>query len=502
MELTDKNKSLLIKSIGTLLILRLVLAAWIPMTGDEAYFITWGKHLDYGFYDHTAIVGWLLGAFLSVSDAAWWLRLPAVLLPLVLAWGIYKILLPRNPQAAPWVALAFLAAPINVINVLITHDIPLIYFSFASAWFFYRALYVNTSYKSYLLSGLFLGLAFFSKYFAVLLGVAYGFYIVFFRRDKKAWLGLLLIFLMVLPFALLNLIWNYNNCWNNILFNLFNRTAAPDNVGHSFVNYLVMMVYLLSPVLLYFVYKNRKLFKQEWQDKFNQTYLWLIGFPLFLFFLIMFRKEIGLHWVLSFYPFAFIALAGLLTVQQWRWTTYFMAVLSVLHVAGIGTVLLLPETTFVGKKEAVQNLTFGKHPQELLARLEPYKKEYQLAAISYGIGSLLYYHSREHVMIFGRGSFHARQDDSITDFSKLDGKNILIIKRTPQQLDPLGAYFASFERKQIKVREATFELLLGKGFNYQKYRDEILYGVNRDFYAIPKWLPVGQCEFKKKYHFN
>ena len=84
----------------------------------------------------------------------------------------------------------------------------------------------------------------------------------------------------------------------------------------------------------------------------------------------------------------------------------------------------------------------------------------------------------------------------------MNGKNILIFKRTASNLDKLSKYFESSERKSFTVREATFELLIGKQFNYELYREEVLKEVNRDFYAIPNWLPVGQCEFKNKYGFN
>ena len=52
------------------------------------------------------------------------------------------------------------------------------------------------------------------------------------------------------------------------------------------------------------------------------------------------------------------------------------------------------------------------------------------------------------------------------------------------------------------MREATFELLIGNGFKYELYREEALKPINQTFYAIPDWLPVGQCEFKNKYGFD
>lgn len=482
-------------------LIRISLSIWLPMTGDEAYFILWGKNLDYGYYDHTPFVGWLLAALLSVSDSAWWLRLPSVLLPLVLSYFIFRILQTRHSQSAVWVALVYLVAPVNVINILITTDTPLIFFSFISAWFFYLALYEKEELKYFLVSGLFLGLAFFSKYFAVFLGITYGIYILVYHRNRRGLIGLGIILLMVLPFVFINLLWNYNNCWNNILFNLFNRTAGADDSLMSLMKYLVMLLYLFTPVFIYFLFKNYKLIKDLASSNFSRVYLWLIIIPLLLFLILLVRKEVGLHWVFSFYPFAFIAFAGVLSVKQWRWTFHFMWLFSLIHVLGIISVLSLPVETFASKKEAVENLIFGKYPEEVLAHLEPYEKEYTFATISYGMSSVASYYSKKHFIVFDKASFHAREDERLTNFKELDGKNILIFKRTGLNLDKLKRYFTKVERKSFTVREATFELLIGEKFNYMLYREEVLKEINQDYYAIPEWLPIGQCGFKSKYGF-
>lgn len=497
----NNNQQFFFNIIFAVLILRTILAIWIPMTGDEAYFIVWGKNPDYGFYDHTPFVGWLLTALLSISDATWWLRLPSILLPVVLSYSIYRILLPRQPKFAVWAALVYLVAPVNLINVLITTDTPLILFSFISAYYFYRALYETKSYKSFLVAGLFLGLAFFSKYFAVFLGISYGLYIILFHRNRRDLTGLGLILLMVLPFVFINLLWNYNHCWNNILFNLFNRTADADAPMSSLLKYMGILVYLFSPFLIYFVFKNRKELKIQLADNFSRTYLWFLVLPLFLFLLLIVRKEVGLHWLFSFYPFAFMAIAGVLSVKQWRWTFHFMWLFGLLHVVGIISILTLPAETFSGKNEAVQNLVFGKHSSEVLAELKPYEKDYAFATISYGMSSVASYHSKKHFMVFSKGSYHAREDDHLTDYKDLDGKNILIFKRTTLFLDELSKYFVKSQRKTIHVRGTTFELLIGNSFKYNLYRELVLKKINHDFYTIPEWLPVGQCEFKDKYEF-
>ena len=500
------GQSLFYKGLIIVFLIRLFMSAWLPMTGDEAYFIVWGKNLDYGYYDHTPMVGWLLSLFLTISDAAWWLRLPSVLLPIFISYSIYHLLKKRHSEVAAWVALCFLVAPVNVVNVLITTDTPLILFSFISALYLYSALYEDKTAKKwnrhFLFSGLFLGLAFFSKYFAVLLGLAYGVYIILFHRNKKGLIGLALILLMVLPFVFLNLLWNYNNCWNNILFNLFNRTASENDPLASLAKYILMLVYLFSPLLIYYAFKNKIEFKTAYLDKFNRFYFWLAIIPLVLFLLLAIKKQIGLHWLFGFYPFVFIAFAGTLKVKQWRWIFHFMWILSVVHVLALSSIMLLPVETFSSKKEAIENITIGKYPDEVFSKLNQYEKNYQFSTISYGMSSVASYYTRKHFIVFDKGSFHARQDESLIDYKNLDGKNILIFKRTAINLDKYSRYFANSERKSFTVRDATFELLLGNGFNYKLYREEVLKEINSDFYDIPNWLPVGQCEFKEKYRLN
>ena len=49
------------------LLFRLWLSAVFPFTGDEAYFVDWGRHPDWGFYDHPPMVGWWLAARTPLS---------------------------------------------------------------------------------------------------------------------------------------------------------------------------------------------------------------------------------------------------------------------------------------------------------------------------------------------------------------------------------------------------------------------------------------------------
>jgi 4-amino-4-deoxy-L-arabinose transferase-like glycosyltransferase len=45
-----------------LLVLRLLAAAWTPLTFDEAYYWIWSKHLAGGYYDHPPMVALVIRA--------------------------------------------------------------------------------------------------------------------------------------------------------------------------------------------------------------------------------------------------------------------------------------------------------------------------------------------------------------------------------------------------------------------------------------------------------
>ena len=147
---------------------------------------------DLGYYDHPPMIGWLFYLLLKVSSAVWWLRLPVTLLPFMLAAGVYWVLRRSDEAKAALGALAFLLLPANVWAVLITTDTPLILFTSASV----LAFWLGQERKSpgwQALAGAFLGLAFLSKYFAVLLGLAYVVYTLSSPRGQRDWRGLSLV---------------------------------------------------------------------------------------------------------------------------------------------------------------------------------------------------------------------------------------------------------------------------------------------------------------------
>ena len=324
-----------------LLTFRLWFAAVLPLTGDEAYFVFWGEHPAGGYYDHPPMVGWWLSALLTLSRAEWFLRLPSILLPLILAWGAWWLVRTHGAERARLAALLILLQPANVLNVLITTDTPVILFSFLSILAYVAALRSERQSRLVLLwhalAGELLGLAFLGKYFAALLGMAYLVHVLFIRRDAARWPGFALLLVAALPAPIYNLWWNSSHCWVNILFNFMNRNAEAGFSWQNPLLYLASLVYLTTPWVLFELWRQRqKMLEAVRESAEASAVFWLMLIPLALFALMSLWRSIGLHWLLSFIPLlgvlAAIVLSQNVLVRLVRWSAVF-GVLQVLAMA-------------------------------------------------------------------------------------------------------------------------------------------------------------------------
>ncbi len=473
------------------------LAAVLPMTGDEAYFIYWGVHPAFGFYDHPPMVGWILALLLQFSRAEWVLRLPAIVLPALVAYAMLRYLLPADEDKAYLAALAFLLLPENVWNVLITTDTPLVLFSFLSALCFAAALR-RESHSLFAAAGAFLGLAFLSKYFAVLLGLAYLGYVWAQPADRRAWRGLALVVAGVLPFAALNAWWNYNHCWVNLLFNLYNRNDDAGWLPQNPLLFVLSVLYMLSPVALFQMWRGRAALGPRLAGPHACLFMFAWTVPLALFALLSLEKQIGLHWLLSFVPMFMTAAALLLSAAQLRKSVIYLAAFSAIHALAVIATSLLPMELWKSTR-LYDGIVFHVKTAELLQRLQPYAGKYEFSADGFSPAVTASYASGRYFFVFGTASSHGRQDDILTDFRTLVGKNILVLRKNPPDPADYTPYFAKVEFRQFELHGARFYLVLGQAFDYQAYRERVLRPLRDRYYRIPSYLPLGHCYFCERY---
>lgn len=474
---------------------RVWLAAVTPITGDEAYFVIWGRIPDWGFYDHPPMVGWWLALLLKFSEATWWLRLPSVIQPAILSLVIAWVF--RGEGSVGWVAaLLLLLSPGGVWNVLISTDTPLIYFSVLSGLAFVRAVR-DDSPRFYLLAGVLLGGALLSKYFGVLLGLAYVAYALL-RPTRGRLLGLLLVAMAATPFVALNLWWNWDHCWANLMFNLYNRHGDAGLSWRTPPLYALSLLYLLSPPVLLLLPRQRARLAQRGRAPEMQALLLVALAPLAIFALLSLAKTIGLHWLLSFVPFVFILAARTAAAEQLAGLVRFMIGYAMFHVVAAFVIYNLP-LEVARTTRFYDGLVMTVKSQEVLAFLEPYARDYHFATEGYSPSVTMSFNAKRYFLVFGEASSHARHDDILTDFRSLQGENILVLRKSPPTPAEYDPYFREVEYRNFEVRGASYHLVLGRGFDYPAYRETVLAKVRERYYAIPRYLPQGPCYFCERY---
>ncbi|MCM5570171.1 glycosyltransferase family 39 protein [Burkholderiaceae bacterium FT117] len=511
----DGARRFFVAALLVLTALRAALAAVLPFTSDEAYFTFWGLNPDWGFYDHPPMIGWWLAPLSSLSLEPFVLRLPALAAPPLIAL-LAVAALRWHGEALAWNAGSLtLLVPLNAWNVAITTDIPLMVFSALTVVCYLRAQRSGRA-ADFLLAGLMLAGALMSKYFAGLLAIAIFAHSVW-RPERRRVVGLLWVVLGSLPAAAIQIAWNAQHCWPNVMFNLVNR---HDNAGLSWQTpllFAISAVYVLTPAVAWRLLRGRAdagaaaaraaggeenvraLVVSGGAAADARALRWLALVPFAIFALLSPVKTIGLHWLASFVLPAVLAFALLAGRRAMARGLAVALGIAVAHWLLIAVLVALPTDTFRNWK-GYPGLVMTVHVDELARELAPWRGRYAIASSGYSPAVTLGHGLREYVFVFGPGSSHARHDDILTDVRKLAGRDILIVRKDDRYTkDDYDPYFERVEYRTLALRGATFHLIEGHGFRYEAYRDTVLDEIRRRWYAVPAWLPSGPCYFCDRY---
>ena len=486
-------------------LLSLALRLWIgwafPITGDEAFFYWWGVVPDWGYYDHPPMVGWVIAFMRAVSDTTLSIRLPIIALPLLLGGLMYWAWSPLNKERAAWAVLLFWLAPINWLNALITTDTPLIFWSMVSVACLVRAEQKPNAWGLYAISGLALGCAFLSKYFSVVLGLCYLVYFCLYRRER--WTALAFMVLCALPGPLINFGWNMSHGWPNIMFNVYNRNADAGFAWNKPFLYLGMMAYLMSPVVLWLWFRERASLKDAARQQ--RILACLVLVPLVFFALLSLKKVVGLHWVLSFYPFGFALLAWGLPQHRLKTAAVGLALFAALHALAVVGVSFTTPDQWAGTKLHT-NIIRSYKTTELLDKVQNLPtlngtaaQDVVLMSDAYTPASIYGYSRHAYMPVFGPGKFHARQDDMLVDYSIYQGKTVRVILSSTPNMADFAPYFERVRALPIEQSGVVFYVVEGEGFNFEAYRSGVLGEIFKRYYKIPNWLPMTGCPFCERY---
>lgn len=208
---------------------RLFIAQALGPAPQESYYWNYSKHLDLSYFDHPPMTAYLIYLFTSVfGDNAFGIHFSAIFISVILTISLfYFVSMLFDEKIAFWAVVVASTTFIFALGALIiTPDAPLLLFWLLMMISLYQSVKSGKN-LWWILTGIFLGAAFISKYTAMFAAIGALLYLVVLkqRRMYLKTAGPLLAFVTTLIVSLPVIIWNYQHHWASFSFQSERRAA-------------------------------------------------------------------------------------------------------------------------------------------------------------------------------------------------------------------------------------------------------------------------------------
>ncbi len=369
---------------------RLLLIPFLGLMPQDAYYFYYGQHLDWSYFDHPGMIGYLLRFSNELLGThVWAIKLTDFTISSLSLWAFYTLAKCFLSSYKSLLASFVLASSVlwSMLSFNSTPDVPLFLFWTLSLLFYYKAIKSN-HWSHWLLAGILSGLAFNSKYTALLIPFGIVAFLAFSKDHRSKflkphfWTSLLLFCIVSFPV----IFWNIQNDFISFGFQTAERSSAmglSSNSPRLLFGFLASQMLLIYPVVfillsaLVFKYTKRFLVKLKLP---STPVLFLLSFciPTFLgFFLLSPLYWIKINWLVPSY-ISGIILITMVYKSKWFKVHFYSSAILILVIAI--EVILKPipiksDDTFIGWEplaKEVQQL-IKSHPNDFVFSLDNYK---------------------------------------------------------------------------------------------------------------------------------
>lgn len=290
--------------------MRLIAGAQFGLGSDEAHYVMYSRYLDWSYFDHPPMVGWIHWIFQTLfgkSDLV--ARLPAQVISIWASLLLFYFLIKKgfSTNSSFVGVLALNLTPLfNGISLMFLPDNLLFPLGILIVETCEEIAEKKATTQLWMKLGLLLGIAGLCKYSAVLFLPAILFYFLSFRKrifeflfSFKLLVGASIGLTLILPVIL----WNFNNDfisfkyqtghlfnWNELSFNHFFQSQAIQFLGWGVGLYLVGFFFFSI-------------------DRFKKSLIWwLVSFSLVFFIAVSFGQVLLPHWLVT--PISFMIPMG------------------------------------------------------------------------------------------------------------------------------------------------------------------------------------------------
>ena len=253
---------------------RLILLPFMGLMPQDAYYYLYGQNLSLSYFDHPGMIGYLLRIFTDLfGQSIFVVKFADFLITSLTILSFYKLasyfLSKQKLQRA--ILLLTSTIFISILSFNSTPDVPLLLFWTLSLICLYKAIFEEKKWF-WVLGGIAMGLAFNSKYTALLLQIGLIGFLIFSNKYRKLffspwfWTSILISILITYPVWY----WNFQNEFASFVFQSSERTSSisefkisPKNffgaIGHQMF-LLIPILFLVIGVITY-KYLKRALLK-------------------------------------------------------------------------------------------------------------------------------------------------------------------------------------------------------------------------------------------------
>ena len=451
---------------------RLLLLPFFGLMPQDAYYTFYGEHLALSYFDHPGMIGYLLRLFITIfGKYVFVIKLTNFVVTSATLFAFYNLaglfLSKRKQNLA--IALFGSTFLVSVISTISTPDVPLLLFWTLSLIAIYHAVFMRQK-LAWPLAGLLMGLAFDSKYTAVLLQFGLILFLVFSNKYRKNllsgwfWLAILISILVTFPVFY----WNYQHNFVSFLFQSKTRTGDISKFQLKptlFLGTIGTQMFLLLPVafcgLVLFAFKFIKKVLFRWTLPSDEILFLLCFFlPGFLgFFLISPIYWVKINWMMPSYITGMVFLAVFIGTKSAKVNIWLAAIL---HVAFAIEVIFYPiqiksDDTWFGWKQLAKRVEIlqKSYPNTFIFSADGYKTS---AELSFFLSQKIYAQN-----IFNQP---ALQFDYVgTNVLLLRGKNALFIDSDPGFHDLLKSTIVPPELKTYFNKIEQLEPIVIKNGN-------------------------------------
>ncbi len=415
-------------------IFRFLILPFVGLMPQDAYYFLYGQNLSLSYFDHPGMIGYLLRLFSEIfGKSVFVIKFTDFTITTCTILAFYKLasyfLSKRKTERV--LVLITSTLFISILSFNSTPDVPLLLFWTLSLMCLYNAIFEEKKWY-WIFAGIVMGLAFNSKYTAVLLPLGLIAFLIFSNKYRKLlfspwlWLSILISILVMFPVFL----WNYQHDFASFTFQSSERTSSisefeisPTNFLGAIAHQLLLLLPVLFFVMITFTYKYFKKALIKFKIPQAKT-LFLLAFfiPTFVgFFSIAPIYWVKLNWMMPSYITGII-LAGMFISKKLVKTQIVFSV--VFHLLMLVQILfyvfpIKSDDTWIGWKELAfetENLQ-KKFPNTFVFSDDNYKTS---ACLNFFMNQKVYAQN-----IIGLPALHF--DYLGDDLSNLDSKNALFI---------------------------------------------------------------------------